>query len=396
MGMALPFGLYEDEARRNMSNYRNPETGPAGQYSRRPRRRWPKWAALAAAFAAVGVGAGLGGAAAASSSSSSPATTDAGGDSSATSCAVTTVADRDLPSVVTISVKGPSGSGTGSGEVIDSKGDILTNNHVISPAASGGAVQVLFADGSAESATIVGRDPQTDIAVIRVPPEHGVKPIALGSSSSVQVGQPVVVLGAPLGLSGTVTSGIVSALNRTIQVPGDNDSSALLVSAVQTDAAINPGNSGGAMVNCSGQLIGVPSAGASVPSSSGESSGGSIGLGFAIPVDLAKTISSEIIDTGRVTHSYFGLQTQPIQPQSAQQAGVAQGLYVAAVTPGGPGAQAGLTTGDVITKIDGKPATSNVQLQELTLTNSPGHKVPLDVWRGGRTASATVTLGTQP
>jgi putative serine protease PepD len=298
--------------------------------------------------------------------------------------------------VVTIAVKGPSGSGTGSGEVLNSDGDILTNNHVIAAAASGGSIQVLFSDGSAESATIVGRDPQTDIAVIKVSPEHGVKPIALGDSSSLEVGQPVVVLGAPLGLSGTVTSGIVSALNRTVQVPSEGDASALLVSAVQTDAAINPGNSGGAMVNCSGQLIGVPTAGAAVPSSSGEASGGNIGLGFAIPVDLAKTISSQIIDTGHVTHAFFGLQTQPIQPEAAQQAGLPQGLYVAAITAAGPSAQAGLAQGDVITKIDGEPATSNVQLQELTLTKKPGDKVPVEYWRSGRTASSTVTLGTQP
>ena len=154
--------------------------------------------------------------------------------------------------------------------------------------------------------------------------------IALGSSSSVQVGQPVVVIGAPLGLSGTVTSGIVSALNRTVQVPGENDSSALLVAAMQTDAAINPGNSGGALVNCAGQLIGVPSAGATVPSTSGESSGGSIGLGFAIPVDLAKSIADEIIATGTVTHAYFGVQTVQIPPAAAAQAGVPEGLLVEA------------------------------------------------------------------
>lgn len=383
-----------------MSTYRNPEPGPGDRYERRPRRRWPKWAGLAAAFVVVGVGAGLIGAATASSSPSSPSsslgTATAEGDNSPSSCSVTPVADKVLPSVVTIAVKGPSGSGTGSGEVLNSGGDILTNNHVIAAAASGGSIQVLFSDGSTESATIVGRDPQTDIAVIRVSPEKGIKPIAQGSSSSVQVGQPVVVLGAPLGLSGTVTSGIVSALNRTVQVPAEGDASALLVSAVQTDAAINPGNSGGAMVNCSGQLIGVPSAGAAVPSSSGESSGGNIGLGFAIPVDLAKTISSQIIDTGHVTHAFFGLQTQPIQPEAAQQAGVPQGLYVAGVTAAGPSAQAGLAPGDVLTKIDGKPATSNVQLQELTLTKKPGDKVPVEFWRGGKTASSTVTLGTQP
>jgi putative serine protease PepD len=377
-----------------MSNYPNPETGPGDRSGNRPRRRWPKWVALAAAFVVVGVGAGLIGAATASSSSSSGTT--ATGDSSAGSCPVTSVADQVLPSVVTIGVMGPSGSGTGSGEVINSSGDILTNNHVIAPAASGGSIQVLFSDGSTEAATLVGRDPQTDIAVIKVPSEHGLKPIDLGSSNSVQVGQPVVVLGAPLGLSGTVTSGIVSALDRTVQVPSEGDSSALLVSAVQTDAAINPGNSGGAMVNCSGQLIGVPTAGASVPSSSGEASGGSIGLGFAIPVELARTVSNELIDTGHVTHGFFGLDTQPIEPQAAKQAGVPQGLFVTGVTAGGPSAAAGLMPHDVITKIDGKSATSNTQLQELTLTMKPGDKVPLDYWRSGRTASATVTLGTQP
>jgi len=298
--------------------------------------------------------------------------------------------------VVTISATGSGGGGTGSGEVINTDGDILTNNHVIAGAAAGGSVSVMFSDGTSEAATIVGRDPLTDLAVLKVAAPKGLKPIKFGSSQSVEVGQPVVVLGAPLGLSGTVTSGIVSALNRTVEVPAENDSSALLVSAVQTDAAINPGNSGGAMVNCSSQLIGVPSAGASVPSSSGESSGGSIGLGFAIPVDLAKTISSEIIDTGTVTHAFFGVQTQPILPQAAAQGGVPEGLYVVGVVGGGPAAQAGLRAGDVITKIDGEPATTNVQLQELTLTKKPGEKVPLDYWRNGTTSSTTVTLGTQP
>ena len=151
------------------------------------------------------------------------------------------------------------------------------------------------------------------------------KPIALGSSSSVQVGQPVVALGAPLGLSGTVTSGIVSALDRTVEVPAENDKSALLVSAVQTDAAINPGNSGGALVNCAGQLVGVPSAGATVPNPSGGSSAGNIGIGFAIPVDIAKTISDEIIATGQATHSYFGLQTVPIPDYRGHRGGVQEG-----------------------------------------------------------------------
>jgi len=202
----------------------------------------------------------------------------------------------------------------------------------------------------------------------------------------------VVAIGAPLGLSGTVTSGIVSALDRTVEVPADNDKTALLVSALQTDAAINPGNSGGALVNCAGQLVGVPTAGAAVPNSGG----GSIGLGFAIPVDLAKSIAEEIIATGRVTHAFFGLQTVPIPPAAAAQAGLPEGLYVQAVTPGAPAATAGLRPGDVITKINGEPATSNIQLQELTLTKKPGDTVPIDYTRAGQPATATVTLGAQP
>jgi putative serine protease PepD len=309
---------------------------------------------------------------------------------------VTPVANQVVPSVVTIAATGASGSGTGSGEVIRPDGYILTNNHVISVAANGGSVEVLFSDGETVPATLTGRDPQTDLAVLKIEPPHQMKVISLGSSSSVSVGEPVVAIGAPLGLSGTVTSGIVSALDRTVEVPGDNDTSALLVSALQTDAAINPGNSGGALVDCAGQLVGVPTAGATVPSPSGASGGGSIGLGFAIPVDLAKQIADDIIATGRVTHAYFGLQTVPIPPQAAAQAGLPEGLYVRAVAAGGPAASAGLRPDDVITSIDGKPATSNIQLQELSITKKPGDTVTLEYSRGGHSAAATVTLGAQP
>ena len=203
------------------------------------------------------------------SASAGAATSGASSGAAAASCSVTPVANKVVPSVVTIAAKGPSGAGTGSGEVIRSDGYILTNNHVISIAATdGGSVEVQFSDGKSSPATITGRDPQTDLAVLKVQNPGKLKVIALSTSASLQVGQPVVAIGAPLGLSGTVTSGIVSALNRTVEVPGDDDKSALLVGAVQTDAAINPGNSGGALVNCEGQLVGVPSAGASVPSSS--------------------------------------------------------------------------------------------------------------------------------
>ena len=353
-------------------------------------RRWLPWAAAGAALVVGGVVGGV--IVAATSSPASSATSSSSASAQAVSaCAVTPVADQVLPSVVTIAASGSGGSGTGSGEVIKSDGYILTNNHVISIAAHGGSVQALFADGQTSPATITGRDPQTDLAVLHVQPAHELKVIALGSSS-VRVGQPVVALGAPLGLSGTVTSGIISALDRTVEVPGENDRSALLVSAMQTDAAINPGNSGGALVNCAGQLIGVPTAGATVPGSAG----GSIGLGFAIPVDLATSIADEIIATGRVTHAFFGLQTVPIPPAAAAEAGVPEGLFVQAVTPGGPAAQAGLRANDVITTINGHPATSNIQLQELTLTKSPGDTVSIGYNRDGQSATTTITLGTQP
>src|SRR5499427_8999821 len=363
--------------------------------SGRPRgpRRWLVWVALGTALVVGGVVGGvIVGATQSSGSSASPGTSAAASSAAVSACPVTSVADKVIPSVVTIAASGPDGGGTGSGEVIRSGGYILTNNHVISVAASGGSVQVLFADGQTAPVTITGRDPQTDLAVLHVQTSRQLKVIALGSSSSVKVGQPVVAVGAPLGLSGTVTSGIVSALDRTVEVPGENDRSALLVSAVQTDASINPGNSGGALVNCEGQLVGVPTAGATVPNSGG----GSIGLGFAIPVDLAKRISEEIIATGSATHAFFGLQTVPIPPAAAEQAGLPEGLFVQVVTPGGPAASAGLRPEDVITKIDGEPATSNIQLQELTLTKKPGDTVSIEYTRDGQSATATVTLAAQP
>jgi putative serine protease PepD len=365
----------------------------------RSRPRWVPWAALGGALVIGGLAGGFIGAAINSSSASTTATTatTAPPNPSALSvCAVPSVADKVIPSVVTISAQKGTQGGTGSGEVIRSDGYILTNNHVIALAADGGSIDVQFSDGTTAPAEITGRDPLTDLAVIKIQPSRQLKVIQMGSSASAVVGQPVVVIGAPLGLSETVTSGIISALDRTIQVPGEDNTTALLVSAIQSDAAINPGNSGGAMVNCQGQLVGVPSAGATVPSSSGESSGGSIGLGFAIPVDLAKTISNEIIATGSVTHAFFGVSTVPIPPAAAAEAGVPEGLYVQAVVPGGPSDQAGLQEGDVITSINGEPATSNIQLQEIAITKNPGDTVDIGYNRNGTSATAKVTLGTKP
>jgi putative serine protease PepD len=369
-------------------------------------RKRPKTVLIAACAACAVVGGVIGGVIASaidSPASTTAATTPVTGHNTSTGgsqpnaavCQVREVAKQVLPTIVTISANGASGAGTGSGEVIKSDGYIVTNNHVIAPAASGGALHVLFSDGKTAEAKLVGRDALTDIAVIKVE-EAGLPAIPIGESSTLEVGQPVVVLGAPLGLSSTVTSGIVSALGRTIHVPGENQQNALLLNAVQTDASINPGNSGGAMVNCAGQLVGVPSAGASVPSASGESSGGSIGLGFAIPSDLAIREANEIISTGRVSRAYLGVQATPVTPEVASANSVAPGLYVTAVDPTGPGQAAGLRVSDIITTIDGHPAQSSDQLALLTLTKNPGDKVEIGYQRNGQASTTTLTLATQP
>jgi putative serine protease PepD len=313
--------------------------------------------------------------------------TSSGSATSASTCPVPTIAEQELPSVVTISVNGIGGSGTGSGEVIDGSGHILTNNHVISSAASGGNITVIFSDGSSQTARLVGRDPQTDLAVLQVPQANGLRAIRFGSSENVRVGQGVVALGAPLGLSSTVTAGIVSARDRSVNVPADNGGTALLVAAIQTDAAINPGNSGGALVDCSGRLIGVPTAGATVPTENGGSSAGNIGLGFAIPSDFARSIADELIAHGSVSHGFLGV--------SVDTAADGSGLLVVAVTPGGPAAQAGLQVGDVITKLDGQPAHSSEQLLALTLTHKPGDTISVTYERQGTSHTTQLTLGSR-
>jgi putative serine protease PepD len=315
---------------------------------------------------------------------------------SSTACNATTVADKVLPSIVTISAKNGSSTSTGSGEVIRSDGSILTNNHVVSVSANGGSIEVLFSDGTKAPAVITGRDPQTDLAVIKVDLGKSLPVIPLGSSKKVQIGEPVVALGAPLGLSSTITSGIVSALGRTIQVPGDNGQPAVLLSALQTDAAINPGNSGGALTDCAGNLIGVPSATATVTNAAGVSSAGSVGLGFAIPVDVATKVSDELISTGTVTHSYLGLEVIEIPPAAAKQAGQPEGLFVSTVAPNGPSANAGLLPEDVITGVDGKPVTDADQLAALTLAKKPGESVTITFIREGKSMDVTVTLGSPP
>jgi putative serine protease PepD len=362
------------------------------------RRAGPSTAAVARAQA---VGLTLGGIALLAGVLSACSSTSTGSGASSgrsfqAACDATSVAREDLPSVVTIIANATNGSNgsTGSGEIIRGDGSILTNNHVVAPAASGGTIRVLLSDGTSYAATIKGRDPQTDLAVLTISAPNELRAIPFGSSRALVIGEPVVALGAPLGLSNTVTTGIVSGLDRTIQVPSDNGQTATLLAAIQTDAAINPGNSGGALTNCSGELVGVPTANATVTTSTGQTSTGNVGINFAIPVELAKGVADEIIATGKVTHSYLGLQVTAVPPPSA--GGAPGGLYVSAVVPGGPAAAAGLQQGDVVTKLDGEPATNPTQLALLTLKKKPGETVTLSYDRSGTPAETTVTLGTPP
>jgi putative serine protease PepD len=343
-------------------------------------RRWIWWVGLGVAAIVGGL---VGGIVVNRLSESGPAGQDA-------ACASTTIAANVLPTIVTVNAGSASNAGSGSGEIIRADGYVLTNDHVISAAANGGTINVVLTDGESAQAAIAGRDPATDLAVIRASGLRSPRVIAFGSSDTLSVGQPVVALGSPLGLSSSVTTGIVSALGRNVQLPGQSDQSALLVDAIQTDAAINPGNSGGALVDCAGKLVGIPTAGAVVPSPSGQQSAGNIGIGFAIPVKLAKLVSDELIATGTVSHAEFGLQVSP-----TRQAGANEGLFVNQVRSGGPASSAGLQPGDVITRIEGNPARSTDQLIALTLTKRAGDTVSLTYQRHGQSRNTTVRLGPQ-
>ena len=352
-------------------------------------RRLPIWLLVVFGIVAVVLAGAAGGAIVA-------ATHHSDHDFSHISCNSSSVAERGLPSVVTIQVQAGSAGGSGSGEVISDDGYILTNNHVISAAANDGSITVIFTDGESVPAHLVGRDISTDLAVVRVDNSPSLKPIPWGDSSKLIIGQPVVALGAPLGLSSTVTSGIVSALGRSVNVPADNGRTALIVSAIQTDTAINPGNSGGALVDCLGNLIGIPTAGASVPNPQGGGSVGNIGIGFAIPANFAHTISEELIANGKVTHSSFGVRVVPLSATAGQQSGAESGLFVVGTTPGGPAATAGLQAGDVITKLGDETVTSVDQLQAATLTKRPGDTVKVTFKRDGAEHTVELILGSQP
>jgi putative serine protease PepD len=303
---------------------------------------------------------------------------------------VASIAAKVLPSVVTIKVSGSSESGTGSGVILTASGYILTNNHVVDVAAGGGDVEVIFYNSrTAYAATIVGRDPKTDLAVIRVRASGSLPAATLGRSGSLVVGDPVVAIGAPLDLSSTVTSGIVSALGRNVTVPGDKGQDNTLIGAIQTDAAINPGNSGGALADSKAQVVGINSAIATAPNGGS----GSIGLGFAIPIDYAKSVADEIIRTGKATHPYVGVSAQSVTAGSGSRS---NGALVASVVANGPADKAGLRPGDVITKINNQPVDNVNDLIAATRLHSIGDVVTVTYLRGGGQHSVKVRLQESP
>jgi putative serine protease PepD len=344
--------------------------------SRAPRWWWPTSVAVAAVL-----GSAVGGLIVVASHDDQP-----------TSCPATRVTRDVLPSVVTIAVVDPDGGGgNGTGAIVRDGGYILTNEHVISRAVDGGAqVSVHYSDGTTSPASVVGADFSTDLAVVKADDGARDRPLlAAGDSDDLRVGQPVVALGAPLGLSNTVTAGIVSALGRYVPIPADSGEVAHLLDAVQTDAAINPGNSGGPLVDCEGRQVGVNSAISTVPNAEGVGGGGSVGLGFAIPMSIAEPIAGQLIESGRVAHPVLGLAARAVAGDPTRPA---PGLEVTAVVPGGPADRAGLAVGDVITEIDGEPAHDTEQLVLVSLRRDAGDTVTVSYRRGDRTDSVDVTL----
>ncbi|UWX96337.1 trypsin-like peptidase domain-containing protein [Arthrobacter zhaoxinii] len=339
--------------------------------------------------------------------------------------AVTAAAVKAAPSVVTIEVAASGSTGTGSGIILDDDGHILTNTHVVTLGGTAGdpVVEVQTSDGRVLTATIVGTDPVSDLAVIKVDADD-LTPAALGDSGKLNVGDTVIAIGAPLGLSGTVTDGIVSTLNRTISVqssaapeesessdePEDNGfgfrfappdgssqnqsaaESSIFLNVIQTDAAINHGNSGGALVNSEGEVIGVNVAIASAASGSAGEDSGNIGVGFAVPMSYAERVAEEIIDNGSATHGYLGVSVTPATASDSAST-FTVGAEVAEVVSGSPGEKAGLREGDVITSVNGIPVTDAQSLTAAIRMQPAGGKATIDYTRGGNADSTDVTLG---
>ena len=295
------------------------------------------------------------------------------------------VAAKVVPSVVKLETDMGRASEEGSGIILSSDGLILTNNHVVE-AAKNGDTTITFADGRTTKFTVVGTDPSSDIAVVKADGVSDLTPITIGSSANLKVGQDVVAIGSPLGLEGTVTTGIISALNRPVAAGGDIRNQNTVLDAIQTDAAINPGNSGGALVNMNGELVGVNSAIATLGGDSADAQSGSIGLGFAIPIDQAKRIADELIQSGNASHASLGVQVGNDTSS--------HGAKIVEVTSGGAAAAAGLPSGVVVTKVDDRVIGSADALVAAVRSRAPGEKVTLTYLDpSGKPQTVQVTLG---
>ncbi|MEV6689932.1 trypsin-like peptidase domain-containing protein [Micromonospora sp. NPDC051196] len=291
------------------------------------------------------------------------------------------VAERVLPSVVTVRMVGVGGTSEGSGFIVSADGHVITNDHVV--AGGTGKASVIFNDGSTASATVVGQDEESDIAVIKVT-RSGLRPVEFGDSDALAVGDPVLAIGSPLSLANTVTAGIVSALDRTMQA-GEPGGPTRYYAAIQTDAAVNHGNSGGPLVDAAGRVIGVNSTIKSLVSEGQEA--GNIGLAFAIPINQAKRITQEIIGTGKARRTVIGAQVGG--PGSNTNG---SGVRLAAVEPSGPAAGAGLRAGDVILRLNGRPMTEPTDLIALVRKYAPGSVVTVEYRRGSSRQNTSVTL----
>jgi S1-C subfamily serine protease len=297
---------------------------------------------------------------------------------------VAAVAGRVLPAVVSLEFRVGDQGGFGSGVVIDGHGYLLTNNHVVAPAADipHATLEAVFSDGTRLPARIVGRDPKTDLAVVKVDVANATV-AQLGRSSTLKSGDPVIAIGSPLGLAGTVTSGIVSAVNRPVRLEADGGNGNAVIDAIQTDAAINPGNSGGALVDGAGAVVGINTAIRTLGAVEG---GGSIGLGFAIPIDTARTIAQELIRTGHYQHADLGVNAASVTD------GKSDGARVQNVQQGSAAAEAGILENDVITKVGNRIVGTADALTVAVRERGIGERVPISLVRDGRPLVVTVTL----
>ncbi|MFD0073463.1 trypsin-like peptidase domain-containing protein [Streptomyces sp. NPDC127166] len=322
------------------------------------------------------------------------------GDTGRAPDSVAGIAASALPGVVTLHVRGNGSSGTGTGFVLDDKGHILTNNHVVDGAASSGDISVTFSSGETARAKLIGKDTGYDLAVVQVTGVSGLKALPLGNSDNVRVGDPVVAIGAPFDLSNTVTSGIISAKERPITAGGEkgDGSDISYVDALQTDAPINPGNSGGPLLDSKARVVGINSAiraagGGSGDGEGGASQPGSIGLGFAIPINQGKRVAEELINTGKATHPVIGVSLDMQFNGDGARVGEKGKDGSASITAGGPAAKAGLRPGDVITRVDGQRVHNGEELIVKIRAHRPGDKLELTLSRDGKELTKTLTLG---